>query len=147
MPGVKATKVGLCFDISKIILVSCEYWKDPKLRKVLFIKDFQEQNNWAWVNFFCFRKSTTQNNFFELNSLMLTAQKMKFYTKDFFSNCGFGHISCRNPSWKNSFFVQWLLNIYFNFSLSTITFNNCVFVCSLQGIMSQNESNLFWSTL
>ena len=51
MPGVKATKVGLCFDISKIILVSCEYWKDPKLRKVLFIKDFQEQNNWAWVNF------------------------------------------------------------------------------------------------
>ena len=42
-----------------------------------------------------------------------TSQKMKFSIKDFFCkcdqvavSCGFGHIYCRNPWWKTSFFVQ-----------------------------------------
>ena len=26
-------------------------------------------------------------------------------------NCGFGHIYCRNPKWKTSFFVQWKIEI------------------------------------
>ena len=48
-----------------------------------------------------------------LLKLYVTAQKMKFSVKDFFSNvtksavsCGFGHIYWRNPSWKASIFVQ-----------------------------------------
>ena len=36
------------------------------------------------MNFLCFGKSRTQQKSFQLNSLMLTAQKMKFFTKDFF---------------------------------------------------------------
>ena len=49
-------------------------------------------------------------------TLRFTAQKMKFSNKDFFSKydqiwslVGFGHIYWRNPYWKTSFFVQWLL--------------------------------------
>ena len=30
-------------------------------------------------------------------AVSVTAQKMKFSIKDFFSNCGFGHIYWRNP--------------------------------------------------
>ena len=45
-------------------------------------------------------------------SIVFTAQKMKFYIKDFFSKCdqirSFGHIYWRNPSWKTSFFVECL---------------------------------------
>ena len=37
-----------------------------------------------------------------------TAQKMKFPIKDFFSS-GFGHIYWKNPLWKTSFFVQYLM--------------------------------------
>ena len=42
-------------------------------------------------------------------------KKMKFFLKDFFSNCGpnpqspadFGHMYWKSPLWKTSFFVQW----------------------------------------
>ena len=39
---------------------------------------------------------------------------MRFSMKDFFSKCdqirSFGHIYWKNPSWKTSFFVQYLLD-------------------------------------
>ena len=55
-------------------------------------------------------------NFAYVLNRWFTAEKMKFSTKDFFSkcdqsavSCGFGHIYWRNPEWKTSFFVQWLI--------------------------------------
>ena len=50
------------------------------------------------------------------HKIHITAQKMKFSIKDFFSKCDqihrkrqFGHIYWRNPEWKTSFFVQCIL--------------------------------------
>ena len=58
-----------------------------------------------------------------------TAQKLIFSITDFFSkcdqiavSCGFGHIYCRNPWWKFSFFVQCKIYIWPCFILWNIYF-------------------------
>ena len=55
---------------------------------------------WLWSSY------RTQRN-------SITAQKMKFSIKDFFSkydqtavSCGFGYINRSNPKWKTSFFLR-----------------------------------------
>ena len=39
---------------------------------------------------------------------MFTTQKVMFSIKDFSSKCIIFNIYWKNPSWKTSFFVQWL---------------------------------------
>ena len=53
------------------------------------------------------------HTYFAGKKAQITAQKMKFSIKDFFSKCDqirrflqIGHIYWRNPLWKTSFFVQ-----------------------------------------
>ena len=74
---------------------------------------FNDKNH-AMLNMFKVINKNTRNKFIYL---VLTAQKMKFFIKSFFSKCNkipsflriWSHLLKKNPLWKTFFFVQCLL--------------------------------------